>query len=153
MHWPSRALVRALYLAFRILTGLRTRELPNHAAALTAAGFTLTAQHQSLAGLLTSQLWESSSPEAQAETHKPDAAFPQGKQHARPARFPVTGELLYTPAMQLPPQKPKPPYPPDPVPDPEPASPSLPEPDPGVFHHNPGPPRPDDPSACDSSGK
>jgi hypothetical protein len=28
----------------------------------------------------------------------------------------------------------------DPVPDPEPASPSLPEPDPGVFHHTPEPP-------------
>lgn len=27
------------------------------------------------------------------------------------------------------------PVPPDPVPDPEPAAPSLPEPDPGVYHH------------------
>jgi len=62
MHWPSRAIVRALYLAFRILTGLRTRKLPNHAAALTAAGFTLIAHHRSLAGLLTSELWESGSP-------------------------------------------------------------------------------------------
>jgi hypothetical protein len=38
----------------------------------------------------------------------------------------------------LPPQKPKIPDVLDPVPDPEPASPSLPEPDPGVFHHEPG---------------
>jgi SAM-dependent methyltransferase len=102
MHLPARALVRALYLGFRILTGLRTTNLPDHPAALTAAGFTLAAQHHSLAGLLTSELWE------------------------------------YTPAMQLPPQRPKPPYPPDPVPDPEPPSPSLAEPDPGVFHHEPG---------------
>jgi hypothetical protein len=36
----------------------------------------------------------------------------------------------------LPPQKPKVPDIADPVPDPEPASPSLPEPDPGVFHHD-----------------
>jgi SAM-dependent methyltransferase len=103
MHLPARALVRALYLGFRILTGLRTTNLPNHPTALTAANFTLAAQHHSLAGLLTSELWE------------------------------------YTPAMQLPPQRPKPPFPPDPVPDPEPPSPSLPGPDPGVFHHEPGP--------------
>jgi hypothetical protein len=37
----------------------------------------------------------------------------------------------------LPPQKPKIATIPDPVPDPEPASPSLPEPDPGVYHHDP----------------
>jgi hypothetical protein len=32
---------------------------------------------------------------------------------------------------------PSPQEPPDPIPDPEPASPSLDEPDPGVFHHDP----------------
>jgi SAM-dependent methyltransferase len=99
MHWPAHILVRLLYLAFRLLTGLRTSALPNHAAALTAAGFVQIAQHHSLAGLLTSELWE------------------------------------YTPAM-LPPQR-VPPIP-DPVPDPEPASPSLPGPDPGVFHPDSG---------------
>jgi len=31
---------------------------------------------------------------------------------------------------------------PDPIPDPEPASPSLDEPDPGVFHHDPTRPCP-----------
>jgi len=30
----------------------------------------------------------------------------------------------------------------DPLPDPEPIAPSLPEPDPGVFHHEPGQPQP-----------
>jgi ubiquinone/menaquinone biosynthesis C-methylase UbiE len=57
LHWPSQVLVRLLYLAFRLLTGLRTRELPNHTAALHAADFTRIAQHLSLAGLLTSELW------------------------------------------------------------------------------------------------
>ena len=33
----------------------------------------------------------------------------------------------------------------DPVPDPEPASPSLPGPDPGVFHPDPGDPEPAEP--------
>lgn len=57
MRWPARALVRSLYLAFRILTGLRVARLPNHAAALRAAGFAQTAQHLSLAGILTTELW------------------------------------------------------------------------------------------------
>jgi hypothetical protein len=33
----------------------------------------------------------------------------------------------------------------DPLPDPEPASPSLPGPDPGVFHRDPGNPQPAEP--------
>jgi SAM-dependent methyltransferase len=110
MRRPASVLVRALYLAFRVLTGLRTTRLPDHAAALTAAGFTRTAQQLSLAGLLITEIWE------------------------------------YTPAMQLPPQRPKTPTVPDPVPDPEPASPSLPEPDPGVFHREPPPPAPTPPA-------
>jgi hypothetical protein len=108
MRQPARALIRLLYVAFRLLTGLRTSALPDYASALLAAGFTLTTHHHSLAGLLTAQLWE------------------------------------YTPTMQLPPQRPKNSYPPDPVPDPEPLSPSLPEPDPGVFHHDPARPSPDE---------
>jgi hypothetical protein len=56
----------------------------------------------------------------------------------------------YTPAMQLPPQRPKTPYPLDPVPDPEPASPSLPEPDPCVFHHEPATPKTGQRTSSDS---
>jgi SAM-dependent methyltransferase len=108
MRWPARILVRLLYLAFRIFTGLPVTHLPDHSAALDAAGFVRVAQHHSLAGVLTAELWE------------------------------------YTPAMQLPPQRPKTPPIDDPVPDPEPASPSLPGPDPGVFHHDPAPACPDD---------
>jgi SAM-dependent methyltransferase len=104
LHLPARILVRSLYLAFRLLTGLRTTHLPDHASALRASGLTLAAEHHSLAALLTSEMW------------------------------------AYTPAMQLPPQRL--PATPDPVPDPEPASPSLPEPDPGVFHHEISPPKP-----------
>lgn len=58
MHWPARALIRLLYIAFRFLTGLRTTALPNYAAALTGAGFTLHSAHHSLGGLLTSEMWE-----------------------------------------------------------------------------------------------
>jgi ubiquinone/menaquinone biosynthesis C-methylase UbiE len=58
MHLPARALVRGLYRAFRLLTGLRTRTLPDYASALTAAGFVLAAQHLSLGGLLTTEVWQ-----------------------------------------------------------------------------------------------
>ena len=57
MHWPARGVVRLLYLAFQLLTGLRVTKLPNHASALTAAGFTRIAQRLSVGGLLTSELW------------------------------------------------------------------------------------------------
>ena len=57
MRLPARFLVRSLYFGFRILTRLRTTGLPNHAAALASVGLICTAQHLSLGGLLTSQLW------------------------------------------------------------------------------------------------
>lgn len=58
LHLPSHLLIRALYLGFRILTGLRTASLPDHIAALSSCGFTRTDQHLSLAGILTSELWQ-----------------------------------------------------------------------------------------------
>lgn len=58
MHWPAAAIVGALYLAFRLLTGLQITALPDYAAALNAAGFTRIAHSRSLGGLLSSELWE-----------------------------------------------------------------------------------------------
>jgi hypothetical protein len=58
LHWPARAYIRALYLAFRILTGLRTTDLPNHARALKRCGFTLITARHILFGLLTTELWQ-----------------------------------------------------------------------------------------------
>jgi SAM-dependent methyltransferase len=58
LRLPAKLLVRSLYLAFRILTNLRTTELPDHTTPLTRAGLTLTAQHHLLAGLLTTELWK-----------------------------------------------------------------------------------------------
>ena len=57
LHWPARLYVRSLYLAFRILTGLRVTQLPDYAAALRAAGWTAKATHHGLFGLLTTELW------------------------------------------------------------------------------------------------
>ena len=56
LHYPARLFVGGLYLAFRLLTGLRTTRLPDCSTAL-ASSFTLTAQSHSLFGLLTSELW------------------------------------------------------------------------------------------------
>jgi hypothetical protein len=55
---PLAALyLRALYLSFRILTGLRVTHLPDPQQSLTAAGFERIAHHQRLGGLLYTQLW------------------------------------------------------------------------------------------------
>jgi ubiquinone/menaquinone biosynthesis C-methylase UbiE len=61
MRWPARTLVRSLYFAFGLFAGLRTHALPDHAAALIGAGFQRKAQQLSLAGLLTTELWEQTS--------------------------------------------------------------------------------------------
>ena len=55
---PFAALyIRALYFAFRILTGLRTTHLPDPQAALTAAGFESVDRHDRLFGLIYTELW------------------------------------------------------------------------------------------------
>jgi len=58
MHLPARIIVRTLYLAFRVLTGLRTTRLPDHVTPFTHAGLTKLSHHHQLAGLLTTELWQ-----------------------------------------------------------------------------------------------
>jgi ubiquinone/menaquinone biosynthesis C-methylase UbiE len=50
--------IRALYVAFRILTGLRTSALPDPQSALTSAGFQRLHRHERLHGLLYTELWQ-----------------------------------------------------------------------------------------------
>jgi SAM-dependent methyltransferase len=57
LQLPAKALVRSLYAAFRILTGLRVTSLPNHQRALARAGLRCIARHRSLGGVLTTELW------------------------------------------------------------------------------------------------
>ncbi len=62
-HGRLRALaagiyIRLLYFGFRILTGLRTDRLPDHAAALEAAGFKRLQRVERLGGFLYSEMWE-----------------------------------------------------------------------------------------------
>jgi SAM-dependent methyltransferase len=58
MRLPARMVVRSLYLAFRIITGLRTVRLPDYATPLAKMGLTRVAHHYSLGGLLTTELWQ-----------------------------------------------------------------------------------------------
>jgi SAM-dependent methyltransferase len=53
----ARPLIAALYCAFAWLTGLKTRHLPDHPAALTSGGWKLAQRRTSLGGLLVSELW------------------------------------------------------------------------------------------------
>ena len=55
---PARLVVRSLYAAFSLLTGLKVRRLPDHAAALHACDLALVARHHWLGGLLISEIWE-----------------------------------------------------------------------------------------------
>jgi ubiquinone/menaquinone biosynthesis C-methylase UbiE len=56
-RWACRCLIRGLYLAFALLTGLETRRLPDYSAALRRHGFHLAAEQKLLGGLLRAQLW------------------------------------------------------------------------------------------------
>lgn len=58
LHLPARMMIRSLYFAFRILTGLRTTRLPRHDAALSKAGFERIDRQTFLAGILTTELWQ-----------------------------------------------------------------------------------------------
>ena len=60
----AKAYIRLLYLAFRVLTGLRVRQLPNPQRALEAAGFECLRRVERLGGLLYSELWELTGPAA-----------------------------------------------------------------------------------------
>lgn len=55
---PAKLLVRSLYAAFHLLTGLKVHRLPDYADALRANGLTLVRQHRWLGGLLVSETWQ-----------------------------------------------------------------------------------------------
>ena len=118
---PFAALyIRALYAAFRLLTGLRTQRLPEHARTLRALGWGRRLRREWLGGMLYTEIWS-------RDYNRPT-------EDATPMRTPSS-----TPSMSLDPhhERPADHLPGDALPDPEPAAPSLPQPDPGVFHHEP----------------
>ena len=58
MRLPSRMIVRGLYTAFRLLTGLSTKQLPAYENILQQHGWSMAEQHLHLGGLLTSERWQ-----------------------------------------------------------------------------------------------
>jgi len=54
----THCIVRSLYGAFRVTTGLRPTRLPNYAAALRECGFQQVRVEYAHLGLLTSSLWQ-----------------------------------------------------------------------------------------------
>lgn len=55
---PAILLIRSLYVVFRVLTGLRTRWLPDYALALRAAGLVCVAVQHRLGGILRAEVWQ-----------------------------------------------------------------------------------------------
>lgn len=56
-RWVARPVIWFLYRAFALLTGLKVRRLPDHRAALRAAGFACRERKTFLNGLLTAEIW------------------------------------------------------------------------------------------------
>jgi ubiquinone/menaquinone biosynthesis C-methylase UbiE len=53
----SSLVIKALYQAFRILTGLKTQRLPDYASTLRQNGFSRAARKTFLSGLLVAEIW------------------------------------------------------------------------------------------------
>ena len=56
-QFVARPSISFLYCAFGVLTGLTLRSLPNHATALSDAGFALSSRRTWLRGLLATEIW------------------------------------------------------------------------------------------------
>jgi len=54
----ARLVIKALYLSFAILTGLKTRQLPDYGRVLQSNGYRRTNSRTGLAGMLVSEIWE-----------------------------------------------------------------------------------------------
>lgn len=54
----AHGLIRSLYFAFRLLTGLRVQKLPNHEQVFMRNGFQKLRSSHFLGGLLVSELWQ-----------------------------------------------------------------------------------------------
>jgi SAM-dependent methyltransferase len=56
-RYVAAAIIRGLYFAFRVVTGLRVKRLPNYEDALERAGFRKQRETLKLGGLLVASLW------------------------------------------------------------------------------------------------
>ncbi|HEX4067944.1 MAG TPA: class I SAM-dependent methyltransferase [Acidobacteriaceae bacterium] len=116
----ARTLIASLYAAFRILTGLKVRQIPPWQALLAQSGFTPCSTHSELGGLLVSELWQL--PQA--------TAVRSGLSHRRVPTFSESVTLSTTIPGIDPGPEPIPGVPPIPHPDPAPGPPPEPDPEP-----------------------
>lgn len=58
LRHPARLLVRSLYFAFSVLTGLQVSQLPDHTGALRRCGFSAIGKKAFWGGLLVTELWK-----------------------------------------------------------------------------------------------
>jgi ubiquinone/menaquinone biosynthesis C-methylase UbiE len=126
----ARALIATLYAAFRLLTGLRTREIPPWRELLAENGFAPGLPARFLGGVLVSELWEFHNATAVGAipSHRPDTMASRDETKAQ--RIPgIDPGPVPTPE---PPETPQPvPAPgPPPEPDPQPYPGPIPTPQP-----------------------
>lgn len=57
-RYVAKVVVKALYVSFGLLTGLKAARLPNYGTILEASGYLRTASKTGIAGLLVSEMWE-----------------------------------------------------------------------------------------------
>ncbi len=57
-RWRGFVIVKLLYLFFRLATGIKATELPQHSSLMRHAGFALATQKELEFGLLFSELWQ-----------------------------------------------------------------------------------------------
>ena len=119
----AHTLIAGLYAAFRVLTGLRTRQIPPWRMLLAKAGFTCKASQPFLGGLLVTEIWQ----RAQAT-----ALAPSGSHHKMPSSIELVTVPGTIPGIDPGPEPaPGPPAVPEPTPAPGPAPEPDPEPYPG----------------------
>jgi ubiquinone/menaquinone biosynthesis C-methylase UbiE len=141
MAWFARCVIAALYVAFRLLTGLRVREIAPWRDLLARSGFSRKEAYTGLGGMLVSELWEfrQTTARLRAESHREVLI---SEEYASPSD-PLPGidpGTLPSPA-------------PGPEPEPDPAPGPPPDPDPEPY---PGPvpvPQPVTRSALSSAGR
>ncbi len=71
MSFAASSIVSALYLAFRVCTGLRVNRLPDHRTALSRSGFRRRELRTEAAGLLISEVWEFNESSASCDSCNP----------------------------------------------------------------------------------
>jgi hypothetical protein len=54
----AKLVIKLLYMTFGLLTGLKTRRLPNYRRVLESNGYIRTAAETGLAGMLVSEMWQ-----------------------------------------------------------------------------------------------